>query len=153
MSEIQERFRLSRGAAGRILTSDLQTKSLRKEKRTQLSAKNIKHRVDFFEAILSGVKRGTIDLAKVFFTDECLFRNGKQVSNKRNACVRVPKTTKKKDARRDLIVESAANSNLRVMVAMGISQMGCAQPYFAPAGIKLTALLTGGWLSSSTSRK
>ena len=38
---------------------------------------------------------------------------------------------KKKDARPDLILESAANKNLHVMVAAGISQMGRTQPYFA----------------------
>ena len=58
----------------------------------------------FCEHIIQGVQNNTLDVARGFFADESLFKNGKDVQNRQNDYVIVKKKMKKKDLPDDMVV-------------------------------------------------
>ena len=63
--------------------------------------------------------------------------------------MRAPKGVIKKNVGQKLIVDDAAYSSRSVMVAIGVSAMGCAQPIFAPSGTKINGKQYKGMIEQS----
>ena len=132
---------LSRSTVRRILRQDLELKPLRKIKGQRVKAANAEKRLELCRKWDAQIASGELDLTKIFFTDEKLFRLGACPGGNNNLVVYVKKDVKKSEVSNDLILrdDGTWQGGISVMVALGVCYKGVGAMRFAPAGTKINS--------------
>ena len=132
---------ISRASAQRILKRDLELKPLRKLKAQRVKPINQAKRLEICRRWDEQIRTGELDLRKIYFTDEKLFRIGACPGGNNNLVVYVRKDLKKDQLPNDLILreDGTWQGGVSVMVALGMCYEGKGALRFVPAGAKINS--------------
>lgn len=132
---------LRRTTAQRVLKEDLELKPLRKVTAQRVKESNKEKRLQMCKKWEEDIASGALDLTKVYWTDEKVFRLGACSGGNQNLVVWVKNTLKKAELPNDLILreDGKFQGGASVMVSLGLSYRGAGTLRFAPAGTKINA--------------
>ena len=119
-----------------VLTQGLDTRPLRQVATMRAQPANAKKRLDICKIWGEQLESGEIDVEKIFFTDEKLFRLGSRSGGHRNFVAYVRNGVEKPDAPNDIIPrgEGKWHGGVIVMVALCLSFRGKGTLHFVPMG-------------------
>ena len=132
---------IKRTSARNILKRDLDLKPLKKTTSHRVTQRNKTKRMEACQTWDADIASGALDLTKVFFTDEEIFRLGACAGGNQNLVVWVSSNLKKADLPNDLILREDGKwqGGARAMVSLGMCYRGVGTLRFSPQGAKINS--------------
>ena len=127
--------------AREVLKLDLSLKPLRKVTAQRIKGANKEKRLEMCKKWDEEIENGSLDLTKVFWTDEKIFRLGACAGSNWNLVIWVKNDLKKSELPNTLIQrdDGKYQGGVSVMVAMGLCRRGAGTLRFAPEGTKINS--------------
>ena len=134
-------LKLPRSTARRAILEDLQLKPIRQVTAQRVKPVNMAKRLEACQKWNDQIQPGELDVAKIYFTDEKLFRLGACAGGNQNFVVYVSRETKKSQVPDDLILREDGRwqGGVSVMVCLGLCHRGKGRLHFVPAGTKVNS--------------
>ena len=129
---------VSKDMISRILKDELSLKAVKTIRGQKLNEKKEAKRLSACNKWLSEMKEGTLDPLKIVYSDEKLFRCGKESSGSgQNNRIWVDGSMKKSDIDDPRLYRASETWGKSVMVAMCVSVKGIIGPIFVRKGVKI----------------
>ena len=141
LTNIVKKCGVSKWAARSILSEDLKMKSVRKVQSKRMSDKTRQRRLERATAIRDSLKsaaKKSLQLGKIWWSDESFFRLDTLPLNRNNDRVWISRSQKKADLPAAEIVRSAGGDMRGVMACLSINrELGAIAPQIIKPGVKI----------------